>query len=129
MTGNKCLLDTSVIIHSFKSNNTVGERLDQIAEIYVPVTVIGELYYGAYKSANTPKHISQVQSFLANCRVLLPDAVTADTYGQIKAALMKKGKPLPENDIWIAAMARQYDLPLFTTDNHFTEIEQLTLLQ
>ena len=71
MTGNKCLLDTGVIIHSFKSNNSVGERLDQIAEIYVPVTVIGEPYYGAYKSVNTPKHIpgtiffGQRQGFIA----------------------------------------------------------------
>jgi tRNA(fMet)-specific endonuclease VapC len=129
MTGNKCLLDTSVVIHAFKKNNTVAERLDAIAEIYVPVTVIGELYYGAYKSSNSPKHITQIQSFLVNCKVLLPDAETADTYGQIKAVLIKKGKPLPENDIWIAAMARQYNLPLFTTDNHFTEIDNLTLVK
>ena len=129
MTGNKCLLDTSVIIHAFRNNNTVATLLDTMAEVYVPVTVIGELYYGAYKSADPTKHITQVQSFLLNCKILSPDAVTGDTYGNIKAALVKKGKPIPENDIWIAAMARQYDLPLFTTDNHFSEIENISLIK
>jgi tRNA(fMet)-specific endonuclease VapC len=65
---------------------------------------------------------------LLNCKVLAPDTTTGDVYGNIKAALMKKGKPIPENDIWIAAMARQYNLQLFTTDNHFTEIDNLSLL-
>lgn len=129
MTGNKCLLDTSVIIHAFKQNNAIAERLDALAEIYVPVIVVGELYYGAYRSANPEKHIAQVQSFLQNCKVLLSDAATAASYGAIKAALMAKGKPIPENDIWIAAVARQYNLPLFTADNHFTAIEGITLFQ
>lgn len=129
MTGSKCLLDTSVIIHSFRRNNPITERLNAIADIYVPVPVVGELYYGAYKSADPEKHLRQVQSFLLNCKVLAPDTLTGDTYGQIKAALIKKGKPIPENDIWIAAIACQYNLPLFTTDNHFTEIDNLSLLQ
>lgn len=128
MTGNKCLLDTSVVIHSFKNNNTVVERLDAIAEIYVPVTVIGELYYGAYRSADSQKHISRSQSFLFNCKILLPDAATAEVYGRIKADLMSKGKPIPENDIWIAAMALQYELPLFTTDKHFNEVSGIVLV-
>lgn len=128
MTGNKCLLDTSIVIHSFKSNNSVTDRLDTMEEIYVPVTVIGELYYGAYRSSNSQKHINQVQSFLVNCKILLPDPRTGEVYGQIKAVLMSKGKPLPENDIWIAAMALEYQLPLFTTDKHFTEIEGLSLI-
>jgi tRNA(fMet)-specific endonuclease VapC len=49
-------------------------------------------------------------------------------YGKIKAALITKGKPIPENDIHIAATALQLDLPLYTTDSQFREIEDLTLL-
>ena len=129
MTGSKCLLDTSVIIHAFKNNNTVAEKLNAIMDVYVPVAVVGELYYGAYKSADPEKHIKQIQSFLLNCKVLAPDLLTGDVYGHVKAALIKKGKPIPENDIWIAAMARQHNLPLFTTDNHFIEIDNLSLLK
>jgi len=128
MTGNKCLLDTSAIIHSFRKANDVAAKLNAMAEIYVQVTAIGELYFGAYKSDNIPKHLSIVQSFLINCKILATDRATAEVYGTIRAALAKKGRPLPENDIWIAASALQYNLPLFTLDNHFKEINGLILL-
>ena len=129
MTGNKCLLDTCVIIHAFKQKNTITEKLNAIPEIYVPVTVVGELYYGAYKSADPSKHITQIQAFLLNCKMLPLDAITGDIYGSIKAALIRKGKPIPENDIWIAAVARQHILPLFTTDAHFSEIDNLSMFE
>lgn len=128
MIGNKCLLDTSIIIHAFKSNNEVSEKLDNLTEIYVSVTVIGELYYGAYKSDSTDKHIRQIQSFIGNCKILQTDITTAEIYGSIKAVLARKGKPIPENDIWIGAIALQYNLPLYTTDNHFREINGICLL-
>lgn len=43
--------------------------------------------------------------------------------GQIKLRL--KGRPLPENDVWIAALAMQYALTLVTRDAHFQEVENL----
>ena len=128
MTGNKCILDTSVIIHSFKSKNEIAGKLDSMDEIYVPVTAIGELYYGAYKSSDPSKHFERIQSFLLNCKILLTDTTTADIYGKIKAALTKKGKPIPENDLLIGAAALQYSLPLYTTDQHFEEIDDIKLL-
>jgi tRNA(fMet)-specific endonuclease VapC len=53
------------------------------------------------------------------------DENTATLYGSIKAALRKKGKPIPENDIWIAAIVQQHDLILITRDKHFSEIDNL----
>lgn len=129
MTGNKCLLDTSVIIHSFKRHSIISAKLDEMAEVYVPVIVIGELFYGAYKSADPVKHFTQMQTFLSNCKTLMPDSTSADLYGKIKFYLAKKGRPIPENDIWIAAIAQQYNLPLFTTDQHFLEIEHIILIK
>ncbi|RFM27938.1 type II toxin-antitoxin system VapC family toxin [Deminuibacter soli] len=128
MIGNKCLLDTSIIVHAFRSNNDISERLDAIEDIYVPVTVIGELYYGAYKSNETQKQLNRLQSFLQNCRIIPTDVSTADIYGAVKTALARKGKPIPENDMWIAAAAIQYGLPLFTSDKHFLEIEGIQLV-
>ena len=116
MTGNECLADTSIIVHAFRRNNTVSERLDAIGQVYVSITAIGELYYGAYKSDNKTKQLKQIQSFLNNCKILQTDITTADIYGNLKAALARKGKPIPENDMWIGAIALQYDLPLYTTD-------------
>ena len=127
MTGIKCLLDTSVIIHTFRGNSLITVQLDDVSEVYVPLMVIGELFYGAYRSADPLKHIARMKYFLDNCIALNPDEMTANIYGEIKANLMKKGKPIPENDIWIAAIAQQYNLPLFTTDKHFAEVESITL--
>lgn len=128
MIGNKCLLDTSIIIHSFKNRSDITQKLNSFVELYVPVTVVGELFYGAYKSNDMPRHIAVLQAFLKSCKILEPDINTAESYGGVKAKLAKKGKPIPENDIWIGAMALQYNLPLFTDDNHFKEIDGIMLV-
>ena len=57
--------------------------------------------------------------------MLVCDQETAQIYGNVKSALHAKGKPLPENDVWIAAMALQYTLPLATRDDHFQAIAGL----
>jgi len=53
---------------------------------------------------------------------------TAEKYAIIKTSLLSKGKPIPENDIWIAATAMQYNLLLYTMDSHFREIQTISLL-
>ncbi len=55
-------------------------------------------------------------------------ANTADYYGMIKAQLAEAGTPIPENDIWIAALAREYSLPVVTRDRHFSMVAALTVL-
>ncbi len=127
MTGNNCLLDTSIIINTFKDSDT-SIRLSKYSEIFIPSIAVGELYFGAYRSSNSSKHIKQINQFLENCIVISVDYETADFYGKIKTALKDKGRPIPENDIWIAAIAAQHNLPLFTADQHFKEIDVLTLI-
>ena len=55
------------------------------------------------------------------------DAETAKEYGRIKVELAQKGKMVPENDIWIAAVARQYELTIVTKDEHFGFINDLKI--
>ena len=55
------------------------------------------------------------------------DEQTANEYGLIKISLRAKGRPIPDNDAWIAALARQYNLPLATRDEHFAEVEGVVL--
>jgi tRNA(fMet)-specific endonuclease VapC len=56
---------------------------------------------------------------VANCRVLRVDEGTAEQYAEVRDALKRSGRPIPGNDVWIAALARQYALPLLTRDQHF----------
>jgi len=83
MTGNKCLLDTSIVIHAFKDNK-IADQLDNFSEIFVSSIAVGELYYGAYRSSNPEKHLDQIKQFLQNCTMLNVDAITASLYGVLK---------------------------------------------
>jgi tRNA(fMet)-specific endonuclease VapC len=105
MTGNKVLVDTNIVIDLFKGDKKIFAFLEAQQAVYISTAVLGELYLGAYRSANEQKHLLQIRDFLLRCNILNADGVTAENYGIIKATLLKKGKPIPENDIWIAATA------------------------
>lgn len=66
-----------------------------------------------------------LNAFLTLCQVSGMDNTTALHYGEIVASLYKKGKPIPTNDVWIAALAIQNDFTLITRDKHFKEIDSL----
>src|SRR5690606_41951835 len=80
MTGNKCLLDTSIVIHSFRKENQISAKLDTIKEIYVPVIVAGELYFVAYKSSDPVKHLNRTNACLENCILLPTDVRSVEIY-------------------------------------------------
>jgi tRNA(fMet)-specific endonuclease VapC len=125
MTGSRFLIDTNVVIALFAGEAGVQARLAAATQVFVPSTVIGELHYGARKSGRVAENVRRVQEFAAGITVLPCDAATAAVYGEVKAALHLKGKPIPENDIWIAAIARQHDLTLVSRDEHFNPVDQL----
>ncbi|HEV2197955.1 MAG TPA: type II toxin-antitoxin system VapC family toxin [Candidatus Acidoferrum sp.] len=120
----KALLDTNVVIAIFSGEKSISEHLSR-TEVCVSSTVLGELYFGARKSANVAANLSKIDQFAAAIQVLSCDAATAQFYGQIKEQLRSKGRPIPENDIWIAAAALQHGLSLATRDDHFKEIDRL----
>lgn len=128
MTGNKVLLDTNIVIELFKGDQKILAFLDEQQNVFIAAAVLAELYLGAYRSANEQKHIDQIRTFLLQCTVLSADQATAESCAKVKAALLKKGKPIPENDIWIAATALQYNLPLYTHDKHFSEVDNIVLV-
>lgn len=86
---------------------------------------LGELYYGAYNSGKVASNLQNIRQFAQLVTVLGCDAATGERYGQIKRALRIKGTPIPENDIWIAAVALQHSLTLATRDEHFQKVDGL----
>lgn len=121
------LLDTNIVIALFAKEKEVQRRLADAAEVFLSSIAIGELYYGAYKSTHVTNNIAKIEEFAATNRVLICDMMTAQQYGQIKNNLRVKGRPVPENDIWIGAIAMQHNLALATRDDHFKEIEGLDM--
>ncbi len=128
MTG-KVLLDTNIVIALFADEASVKQQLAIVGEIFIPSIVLGELYYSARKSARAEQNIARIDEFAAGNTVLLCDTTTARQYGVIKAQLRVKGKPIPENDIWIAAIAEQHQLTLVTRDSHFQHVDVLGIEQ
>lgn len=122
------ILDTSVVVDYFRRDPALHKKLDQVNDVYLPLVVLGELLYGAHKSMQKDKMLAQVKAFSDGCILILPDEATAEFYGQIKAELSVKGKAIPQNDIWIAAAAREHDLPVATRDQHFSFVPGLTVL-
>lgn len=121
------LLDTNIIIALFAEEKTIHDRLINAAEVFVPCIAIGELYFGAYKSLKVRENITRIDDFALNNTVLSCDSETAKRYGNIKNHLKEKAHPIPENDIWIAALVQQYDLTLVTRDTHFGLIDNLRI--
>ena len=123
----KYLLDTNIVIALFADDTAVKDNLAKADEVFVPSIAIGELCFGARKSGRVKENLERIDEFVANSVVLGCDADTARRYGEIKNALRIKGHPIPENDIWIAAIACQHDLTLTTRDTHYSEIENLSI--
>jgi tRNA(fMet)-specific endonuclease VapC len=120
----KYLLDTNIVIALFGDDRTVKGRLAD-TEVLVPCIVVGELHYGARKSRQVEENIARIDDFVSENVVLECNDGTARQYGEVKDRLRRKGHPIPENDIWIAALALQHGLTLVSRDEHFEQVQGL----
>jgi tRNA(fMet)-specific endonuclease VapC len=123
-------IDTNIYA-SFKCNEqSVVEAFRGCDLIGVDIAVIAELFSGFSLGAKERKNRRELEAFLNSPRVevFLHDLETADYYALIVKRLKAKGRPIPTNDIWIAANAMKHGLALYSLDKHFEEIEGLLLL-
>ncbi len=123
----KVLLDTNAYV-AFKKGNPDAIRIVQLAEVIaVSSVVLGELIAGFVNGSKEAVNRLELARFFDSPRVtLLPvNDETAEFYARIFHQLKRKGKPIPTNDLWIAASAMQYGFTIFTYDKHFRNIESL----
>ena len=123
--GGRFLLDTNILIALLEGDETVLSHLDQAPEVFIPAVALGELFFGAAKSGRPSENTATVERFAAGRAILSCDLDVAREYGRLKQRLREKGRPLPENDIWIAATAQHHGMVLVTRDRHFREVEEL----
>ena len=123
------LLDTSLVIAAIGQEPAVTARLQALpaSSLFLSATVFGELVYGALLSSRAADHLRTLTEFAAAANTLPCDAATARLYGEIKAQLTRIGRPIPENDVWIAAAARQHGLTLGPRDAHVQDVAGLGL--
>ena len=121
----KYLLDTNIVIAMFAGEATIQERRQSTDEVFLPSPVVGELCYGARKSSRPIENLERINRLIQDFQVIPCNLETARWFGIIKDGLRRKGRLIPDNDIWIAAVAMQRGLILATRDSHFDEIESL----
>ncbi|MDM8545683.1 type II toxin-antitoxin system VapC family toxin [Candidatus Venteria ishoeyi] len=126
----KLMLDTNTYSALMKNDQAVVNIVRCVEKIFLSDIVIGELLYGFRNGNRFSQNHQQLNSFLANPFVqeLVVERDTADRYSRILIALRKKGKPIPSNDLWIAAHAMQKGCELLSYDKHFSHVDGLAWL-
>src|SRR5438128_178082 len=112
----RLLLDTNAASAGMRLNPAAVAIMAVAEAIYLPSVALGELYYGAFHAAAAATQFARVQRLESEGDVVNPDSATAQIYGRIKAELRTKGQMIPDNDLWIAAVALQHGLTLMTRD-------------
>lgn len=123
-------LDTSAAVDYLRDDRQFPPQLDEAVKVLVPLMVIGELLFGAGRSNRPQVNLSTIHELISSSWIpLLPDIGTAVIYGQIRLAqyggLLTASKV---NDLWIAALCIQHDLPLLTNDAGYDNVAGLKVL-
>lgn len=125
------VIDTNAYIGLVGGKPGPVEAVRAADEIHVPLIVLGELLAGFSAGTRLEKNRDELARFMAlpGVQIMKPDEKTAQHYADVFVALRRQGRPIPTNDMWIAALARQHRLPLLSSDGHFGAVPGLVLLE
>ena len=117
------ILDTNALSEYLKGQPAVVATVAQSPQVFLPAIVLGEYRYGLAYSQVRDILTPQLDEYERLFAVLNIDAVTARYYAMARGVLRAKGRPIPTNDLWIAALARQHALPILSRDAHFDAVD------
>jgi len=125
----KVLIDTNAYVRYLAGDQRVLESFGGADRVYMSVFVLGELFAG-FKAGKKPAENRRIlERFLdkPSVRVLEASRETAEVFGEVKDSLKRAGRPIPLNDVWIAAQALESGAVLVTFDGHFRDVPGLRL--
>jgi tRNA(fMet)-specific endonuclease VapC len=122
------ILDTNAVSAVLEGDPDIQSIAASAGPFFLPAIVIGEYCFGLLSSKKRRALESRFRQLAAKCTVLDIGQQTGETYAQIRFELKQKGRPLPDNDIWIAASAREHNLPIVSRDTHFDEVDGIRRL-
>jgi tRNA(fMet)-specific endonuclease VapC len=120
-------LDTSVAVRFLNGDAAITARVLAVPEIILPIVVVGELLFGAENSTRPLQNWPRYLEFMSACVVTPLGRETATTYARTRLALKRKGRPIPMNDVWIAAQCLEHGWVLVTDDTDFDYVDGLAL--
>jgi predicted nucleic acid-binding protein len=123
-------LDTSRYTDFCRGEAEVGGVLESASVVFLPFVVLGELRAGFAAGRHGADNERVLRRFLMKegVRPLYADDQTTHHYASVFRQLREQGTPIPTNDMWIAALALQHNLVLYSRDGHFDHLRQLTRL-
>ena len=113
------LLDTNALSAAADDDPAIIPLLARADQVAIPVIALGEYRYGIAQSRHRASYAEWLKALLYDCLVLDANEPTTHYYAEITLELKQKGRPIPTNDIWIAALCRQHSMPLLSRDRHF----------
>jgi len=119
------ILDANALSAAADREPAALEVVARAELLAVPVIVLGEFRLGIAQSRHRADYEDWLQEWVTSVAVLGTDEETTRAYAAIGLELKKAGKPIPANDLWIAALCRQHTLPLLSRDRHFDAVPGL----
>ena len=119
------ILDTNALSAFVDGEPAVGARLSVEVRVAIPVIALGEFRYGISGSRHRRAYERWLEDHLPDFEILTVTDVTTLTYARVRLSLKKLGRPIPANDVWIAALALQHRLPVLSRDEHFDAVAGL----
>jgi tRNA(fMet)-specific endonuclease VapC len=113
------IVDTNALSAAAGEDSAVFVMFARAEQVVLPVVVLGEYRYGIAQSRHRARYKRWLDGLIADCRVLDIDEGTTHHYATVNVELRRVGKPIPTNDLWIAALCRQHLLPVLSRDKHF----------
>lgn len=117
------ILDTNALSAWAEGIATVEASFRSADRLVVPSVVLGEYYFGIRQSRYRSRYEEWLRRYLPLAEIAAVTSATADTYADIRLELKRLGNPIPLNDAWIAALARQHSLPVLSNDTHFDVVD------
>lgn len=122
------ILDTNALSACATGADEIRDHLLAATELFLPVIVLGEYRFGILQSRRRVENERWLTRFVEDCQTLAVDAETASEYALLRNELKVQGRPIPTNDLWIAALCRQHRRPLLTRDAHFQGIKGIRVI-
>ena len=120
-------LDTNRLTDLFQGDAELADLLGSCEEVWIPLIVLAEIKAGFHGGTQQERNAALLHALLAKptVAILFPGRETAEHYARLFVQIKRARTPMPANDLWIAALAIEHDLPLITRDQHFDRIPQL----
>jgi len=122
-------LDTNRLTDLFQGDAGLAGFLGTCDEVCIPFVVLAEMKAGFYGGTRQAQNEALLANLLSRetVTILYAGRETTEQYARLFVQLKRAGTPIPDNDLWIAALAMEHDLALVTRDRHFDKVPQLRL--